>query len=134
MRLAHWIQALTLGLVLSAAQALAQGQAAQHDMAMHGPSPGADRDMADRDMADRDMMAGMEKMNHDMSSAPMTGNPDHDFVAMMIPHHQGAVDMARIELRDGKDPSLRQLAKDIIAAQDREIAMMQRWLAAHSGH
>ena len=55
--------------------------------------------------ADQAIMAGMTKMNRDMSAAPMTGNPDQDFVAMMIPHHQGAVSMAHVELRYGHNPS-----------------------------
>jgi uncharacterized protein (DUF305 family) len=50
---------------------------------------------------------------------------------MMIPHHQGAVDMAEVELRYGKDPALLQLCRNIIAAQRTEIALMQRWQAAH---
>jgi uncharacterized protein (DUF305 family) len=84
--------------------------------------------------ADRDMMAGMAKMNHAMSSAPMTGNPDQDFVAMMLPHHVGAVSMAEVELRYGRDPILRRMAKDIIAAQNQEIAEMRRWQARHPVH
>lgn len=81
--------------------------------------------------ADGSMMESMDKMNKAMSSAPMTGNPDHDFVVMMLPHHQGAVDMAKFELQHGKDPELRKLARDIVAAQDKEIAFMNRWLAKH---
>ena len=81
--------------------------------------------------ASGDMMESMNKMNQAMSSAPMTGNPDHDFTAMMIPHHQGAIDMANYELQHGRDPALRKLARDIVAAQDKEIAFMKRWLAAH---
>jgi uncharacterized protein (DUF305 family) len=57
----------------------------------------------------------------------MTGDPDRDFVAMMIPHHQGAVDMAKTELQYGKDPALRKLARTIVAAQQKEIAQMTRW-------
>jgi hypothetical protein len=98
-----------------------------HDMTMH--DQGKDQGQT----ADQDMMAGMEKMTHDMNAVPMTGNLDHDFVAMMIPHHQGAIDMARIELRQGTDPSLRRLAADIVAAQNKEIAMMKRWQATHPG-
>ena len=81
--------------------------------------------------ADTGMMESMNKMNQAMSSAPMTGNPDHDFVVMMIPHHQGAIDMANDELQHGKDPELRKLAHDIVTAQDKEIALMKRWLAKH---
>jgi uncharacterized protein (DUF305 family) len=99
--------------LMIATPALAQ----PHDM--HGGSP------------DQAMMAGMAKMNDAMAAAPMTGNTDADFVAMMIPHHQGAVDMARVELQSGKDPELRRLARGIIAAQDKEIAEMHRWQAAH---
>jgi uncharacterized protein (DUF305 family) len=50
---------------------------------------------------------------------------------MMIPHHQAAVDMAQAELKYGKDPEIRKLSQDIIAAQNKEIAQMQAWLAAH---
>jgi uncharacterized protein (DUF305 family) len=81
--------------------------------------------------ADHAMMSGMTKMNHDMASAPMTGDADHDFAAMMIPHHQGAIDMAQVELQYGKDPELRKLAEGIIAAQKKEIAQMQRWQLVH---
>jgi uncharacterized protein (DUF305 family) len=81
--------------------------------------------------ADQAMMAGMQKMNRDMAAAPMTGNPDHDFAAMMLPHHQGAIDMARVELQYGKDRRMRQLAQRIVAAQKKEIAFMQHWLQSH---
>ena len=77
------------------------------------------------------MMESMDKMNKAMSSAPMTGDADRDFVVMMLPHHQGAVDMAKYELAHGKDPALRKLAREIVAAQDKEIAFMKSWLAKH---
>ncbi len=83
--------------------------------------------------ADAAMMAGMEKMQHGMSSVPMTGDADQDFVAMMIPHHQGAIAMAKAELEYGKDPAMRKLAMAIITAQDDEIAEMKQWQAAHPG-
>jgi hypothetical protein len=84
--------------------------------------------MAPADMA---MMQGMARMQHEMAAAPMTGEPDRDFVAMMLPHHQGAVSMAKVELQYGHDPRLRALARDVITAQDREIVQMRAWQVAH---
>lgn len=75
-------------------------------------------------------MEGMEKMNTDMNT-PMTGDPDRDFVLMMIPHHQGAIDMAKVQLEYGKDPELHKLSGDIVKAQESEIAFMKGWLAKH---
>ncbi|GAC1340116.1 MAG: hypothetical protein NVS2B9_13910 [Myxococcales bacterium] len=71
----------------------------------------------------------MARMHHGMSAAPQNGDPDHDFVTQMIPHHQGAIDMAKVLLVYGKDPALRQLAKGIIADQQNDIQAMQLWLA-----
>jgi uncharacterized protein (DUF305 family) len=62
---------------------------------------------------------------------PMSGDPDRDFVAGMLPHHQGAVDMAKVELQYGKDPEMRQLATDIVGAQEKEIGQMKVWQAKH---
>lgn len=72
------------------------------------------------------------KMHKDMD-IPLTGDADVDFVKGMIPHHQGAIDMARVVLQHGKDPQLKTLANSIIADQEREIAMMRDWLKA-KGH
>ena len=94
-------------------------------------APPAHAQMAAHGPAATDMMAGMDRMNRAMSAAPMTGDPDRDFVAMMLPHHQGAVDMARVEVAYGKDKEMRRLALAVIAAQDREIAQMRRWQARH---
>lgn len=62
---------------------------------------------------------------------PMTGNPDHDFMAGMVPHHQSAIDMANTVLQTTSDPQIKALAEDILAAQAAEIAQMNDWLAAH---
>ena len=69
-------------------------------------------------------------MMHDMMK-PMTGDPDKDFAMMMLPHHQGATDMAKVELKYGKDPTLRALAEEIIEAQEKEIKDIKEWIAAH---
>jgi uncharacterized protein (DUF305 family) len=76
----------------------------------------------------QDMDVAMKKMDHEMAAAPMNGNADHDFVTMMIPHHQGAIDMAKGELTYGKDPAMRRLAQEIIADQQSEIELMNLWL------
>jgi uncharacterized protein (DUF305 family) len=75
------------------------------------------------------MHAGMEKMMGAMHAAPASGSPEVDFLRMMIPHHAGAVEMARLVLLTGKDPLVRQLAEDIIAGQGTEIAAMRARLA-----
>src|SRR5713101_5358149 len=74
------------------------------------------------------MNSSMERMDRQMASAPMNGDVDHDFAAMMIPHHQGAIDMAKTELIYGKDPVMRRLAQEILVDQQSEIDAMQLWL------
>ena len=71
------------------------------------------------------MEDAMAVMDDGMKRAPMIGDPDHDFAAMMIPHHQGAIDMAKAELLYGKNPVLRRLAQEIIVTQASEITVMQ---------
>ncbi|MBC9247920.1 DUF305 domain-containing protein [Paracoccus sp. 11-3] len=69
----------------------------------------------------------MEKMHEDMAVEP-TGNADADFVIGMIPHHQAAIDMAKVVLEHGEDPEIRNLAQEIITAQEAEIKWMNEWL------
>ncbi len=73
----------------------------------------------------------MAVMDYGMQHAPMNGQPDHDFVSMMLPHHQGAVDMARAVLLYSQDPEIRNLALGIVAEQQNEIQVMQAWLKRH---
>lgn len=77
----------------------------------------------------QDMARAMAAMHRDMDAAPRSGDPDRDFLAAMIPHHAGAVEMARLVLAHGRDPLVRQLAADIIAVQTAEIAGMTARLA-----
>jgi uncharacterized protein (DUF305 family) len=72
----------------------------------------------------------MNKMHRDMM-VTYSGNADADFVRGMIPHHQGAIDMAKVELRYGKDPEMRKLAEAIVIAQEKEITEMNAWLKKH---
>ena len=77
------------------------------------------------------MEEATSRMHQGMHRAKRTGRPDHDFVAQMIPHHQGAIDMAEVLLVHGKDPALRRLAQAIITEQKNEIQLMQHWLEEH---
>jgi uncharacterized protein (DUF305 family) len=77
--------------------------------------------------------ASMNEMDRAMKAAPMNGNVDHDFVAMMLPHHQGAIDMAKSELIFGKDPTMRRLAQEIIVDQQSEVDAMNLWLSKQAG-
>lgn len=65
---------------------------------------------------------------HTAMAIEMTGDVDVDFMRTMIPHHEGAVEMAKIVIENGKDPEVRKLAEEIIKAQEAEIAMMKNWL------
>ena len=115
------LTAITLAAALLAAlvpggPALAQG-AHQHG---HGAPAATDN------AAVRGYRAANDKMHRDMAIA-FTGDADRDFVAGMIPHHQGAIDKARVVVQFGKDPEIKKLAEDVIAAQEKEIAAIRAW-------
>jgi len=77
------------------------------------------------------MEQSMTSMNRKMGSASMNGNVDHDFAAMMIPHHDGAIEMAKAELSFGKDPVMRRMAQEILVEQQSEIDAMNLWTDKH---
>jgi uncharacterized protein (DUF305 family) len=78
------------------------------------------------------LMAGMETMNKNMMAGVMAPDMDVAFVCGMIPHHQAAIDMAKAELKYGKDAWTKQMAQKVIDAQTHEIADMTKWLAQHA--
>lgn len=94
-----------------------------HDLAGGSASAGG------KSSFEAEMNTGMARMMNDMHGPGYTGKPDTDFLAMMIPHHEGAVEMARLVLIHGRDPMVRQLAEDIIASQTVEIAAMRGRMA-----
>lgn len=83
---------------------------------------------ADKSEATKAFEAANARMHEGMTAA-LTGDPDVDFMQGMIPHHQGAIDMAEIVLKYGTDPETRKLAEEIIRTQTSEIALMKEWLA-----
>ena len=88
-----------------------------------------DRDNRPTASADwSELIASMDKMHMAMGAVARSGNSDVDFVRLMLPHHQAAIDMAKTQLLYGKDPQMRRLAQEIITDQQLEIELMQRWL------
>lgn len=79
-----------------------------------------------------ELRAAMNRMHESMSHLPTAANADEDFVRLMVPHHQAALDMAKTQLLCGKDPQIRRLAQEIIADQQSEIQVMELWLKKHA--
>ncbi len=125
----HKISTLSICSVMLAASFSLPADAVDHH-AMHGhdgmTSARGGPFVATTDKSFADLMGeSMGLMNDGMGRAAMTGDPDHDFATMMIPHHQGAVDMAKAQLLYGKNPVLRRLAQEIIVTQGSEITVMR---------
>ncbi|MBP2292696.1 CopM family metallochaperone [Azospirillum rugosum] len=128
------------------AQPAPQGQttAPMGGPGMGGPGMGANQGMMQgqgmhqgqraqampKDPASRAYMESMRKMNRDMHR-PMTGDADQDFARMMAAHHQGAIDMARVQLRYGKDPDLKAMAQKVVEDQTKEVQQLQDWMKQH---
>ena len=117
------IAAGTLAIALAAATALlALAHDGPHFGSKNCETPAADVGGEGPFLAEND--AAMKKMMNDMAIKP-TGDVDADFVAMMVPHHQGAIDMAVAVLRYGRNPQIRRLAQEIIVTQQQEITAMR---------
>jgi uncharacterized protein (DUF305 family) len=110
--LAASVVILSVGLLRSHAQAETRAR---------GGQPTTDPDWSE-------LVASIDKMHAAMGAIERSGNSDIDFVRLMLPHHQAAIDMAKTQLLYGKDPQMRRLAQEIITDQQSEIELMQRWL------
>jgi uncharacterized protein (DUF305 family) len=110
--LAASVVILSVGLLRSHAQAETRAR---------GGQPTADPDWSE-------LVASMDEMHAAMGAIERSENSDIDFVRLMLPHHQAAIDMAKTQLLYGKDPQMRRLAQEIITDQQSEIELMQRWL------
>lgn len=108
---------LAAPLAVQAQPAKAEAPMAGHAMPAGGMNHGGD------------MKAMMKGMNDKMAGMTMTGNHDVDFAQMMRIHHQGAIDMAEMELKNGQDASMRKMAQEVIKTQKKEIATIDRFLA-----
>ena len=124
-----------LAIALAATPALAQGQGNQpmqaHSGMMQGKGMGMMQQNMPQDPASRAYMESMRKMNQGMMGKPLSGDADRDFATMMMSHHQGAIDMARVELEHGKDPEIKAMAQKVIGDRSREVNELQDWLNRH---
>lgn len=116
--------ALTTGLVAGLSFIALPARAEDKPMDMSMP-------MGDHSPSSHAFSEANNKMHKDMM-IDYSGDADVDFVRGMIAHHQGAIDMAKVELQYGKDPEMRKLAEGVIKAQEAEITEMQAWLKAHA--
>jgi uncharacterized protein (DUF305 family) len=123
---------IIVALLISAGSIPAQGPGRTQNQHIRNQNDGSQDsgnhrgDTATQDWAE--LMTGMDRMHAAMGSVKRSGDSDFDFVRLMLPHHQAAIDMAKTQLLHGKDPQMRRLAQEIITDQQSEIELMQLWL------
>jgi uncharacterized protein (DUF305 family) len=115
----HLVFAVAVALTILEIGSLRAG--VQSESVANSSKPTADRDWSE-------LIASMDKMHMAMEAIHRSGDADVDFVRLMLPHHQAAIDMAKTQLLYGKDPQMRRLAQEIITDQQLEIELMQVWL------
>jgi len=105
--------------------------AGAQEVPAHGAMPGMAPQAGSVTPEAKALRKANARMHAAMGGVRLSGDADRDFAASMIPHHQGAIEMAKIVLQYGKDEEMRKLASAIIEAQEQEIATMKAWLAKH---
>ena len=120
MKIIKALAAVCLVAPLIIGSAVAQDRGSGRTMTDMAPKPSDPPVIQAYKQTHMDMMKGMD--------VPLTGEPDVDFARKMIPHHQAAIAMAKIELQYGKDPELKRMAEKMISDQEKEIAMLKAWL------
>jgi uncharacterized protein (DUF305 family) len=119
-----------MGMMQQMMQGRGSGGAMGGGMQQHGgqPAPGSSAQSTPPSAATKAYQDAAERMHAPMMEGIQASDPDVAFVRGMIPHHQAAIDMAKVVLQFGKDPQTRKLAEDVMREQQREIADMQEWL------
>ena len=117
-----WALRILLIVVSALTLSASQERSHSHDRAQSSPSYWDE------------LLESMNRMHRAVNSLEPSGNEDDDFVKLMLPHHQAAIDMAKVELLHGENPQMRRLAQEIIADQQSEIELMQLWLKRSHAH